>query len=372
MPVIPVEPHARTVNLQRMAIQEPNPVESRPHLPSLTSLRWFAATAVFLRHASIQAHIGTQGATGVSFFFILSGFVLAWSFRPHQSARHFFARRVARIYPSYAVVTLVVIPLYFVVGRLSGANEAVLGIFTLTLLQSWVPDPAVYFAGNSVSWSLADEAFFYVLFPALILGIGRISKRARGGGSLILLVAILAAVGIAVPAVLQPSGESGLAFWFIYINPSFRVVEFALGICLALLVRQGRLPRLPLGPCVALALAAYMLAGVVPMWAMWSATTLIPYSLLIVAAVQADLAGRTNAVLGSALLLRLGTWSYAFYLVHEAVITVIRSAGNKLGLPLPVAAVALSSYVIAIGASALVYIRIEQPGQRWLTRRLST
>lgn len=350
----------------------PKDIDTRPiHLPSLTSLRWFAATAVFLRHASIGAHLGPQGATGVSFFFILSGFVLTWSFRPRQSKRDFLVRRVARIYPSYAVVTLVVIPLYFLVGRFNDVGQAVRGLFTLTLLQSWIPDPEFYFAGNGVSWSLADEAFFYATFPALIVFVSSRTGRIGSQRRLLAGTVALLSIGVLVPVVLHPSGESGLGFWFIYINPAFRLVEFMVGICLALLVQRGGLPRLPLAPCALLAAAAYLAAGWVPLWAMWSATTLVPFSLLIVAAVQADIAGRTNSVLGNSALLKLGTWSFAFYLVHEAVITVLRSVANKTGLGVSVLVLAAASYLIGIALSAFVYLVVEQPGQRWFIRRTS-
>ena len=66
-------------------------------LDSLTSLRWFAASAVFLRHAGVQLGLGPQGATGVSFFFILSGFVLSRATSGPPDARAFYRRRAARI-----------------------------------------------------------------------------------------------------------------------------------------------------------------------------------------------------------------------------------------------------------------------------------
>jgi peptidoglycan/LPS O-acetylase OafA/YrhL len=71
-------------------------------LPSLTGLRAVAAAAVFGRHvwsrlahtalAPVADRVLRQGANGVSFFFVLSGFVLAWSFRPDDRARDWISQ----------------------------------------------------------------------------------------------------------------------------------------------------------------------------------------------------------------------------------------------------------------------------------------
>ncbi|MCU1641562.1 MAG: Acyltransferase MdmB, partial [Nocardia sp.] len=85
----------------------------RPPLPSLTGSRWWAAFAVFVLHAlvflpvypfqkselfrHIHEWVPMQlGAAGVTFFFVLSGFIIYWSFRPGMSARAFYRRRVLK------------------------------------------------------------------------------------------------------------------------------------------------------------------------------------------------------------------------------------------------------------------------------------
>ena len=80
-------------------------------LDALTSLRWFAAFAVLLRHvgqtnafpAFVTRHGLNQGVIGVSFFFVLSGFVLTWSRSDNDTSAAFYQRRFARLYPAYAV-----------------------------------------------------------------------------------------------------------------------------------------------------------------------------------------------------------------------------------------------------------------------------
>ena len=82
-------------------------------LPRLTALRAFAAVFVFSYHMQLfgvafNGHLPFDiGYSGVSFFFILSGFVLAWSTTPGLSPWTFYRRRLARIYPIYLVMLAV-------------------------------------------------------------------------------------------------------------------------------------------------------------------------------------------------------------------------------------------------------------------------
>ena len=76
------------------------------YLEGLTSLRFFAALAVVIHHTRnawantvVTDYIGQVGWLGVSFFFILSGFVLMWSYKPSLSFRDFIIRRLIRIWP---------------------------------------------------------------------------------------------------------------------------------------------------------------------------------------------------------------------------------------------------------------------------------
>ncbi|WP_052405520.1 acyltransferase family protein [Demequina mangrovi] len=79
-------------------------------LDGLTGLRWYAAFGVFAYHVSywflsvpgaegVRTVFDGMGALGVSFFFVLSGFVLTWAHQPTTSASTFYRRRIARIVP---------------------------------------------------------------------------------------------------------------------------------------------------------------------------------------------------------------------------------------------------------------------------------
>src|SRR5262245_14988195 len=72
---------------------------------SLTGLRWLAAFGVFLSHVNVFLPLPFTkglfglGVSGVTFFFVLSGFVLTWTMTRDDTAGYFFGRRFARIWP---------------------------------------------------------------------------------------------------------------------------------------------------------------------------------------------------------------------------------------------------------------------------------
>ena len=161
----------------------PTPTRRAP-LPGLTALRLFAATYVLLAHVDpwqqlpiAQVPLGfrllSAGVTGVSCFFILSGFILAYT---HQQVPHplrFFRARFARIYPLYVFALLLSLPSFL---RFMQTQSHAAGLLwaiplDLLLLQDWVP--AYAHSINSPAWTLSCEAFFYLLFPFLIEKVSR-------------------------------------------------------------------------------------------------------------------------------------------------------------------------------------------------------
>lgn len=336
----------------------------RSRLDSLTALRFVAAALVVGHHAwdwdrgdvpAMAEALFYQGPVGVSFFFVLSGFVLTWSRQDSDTPARFYRRRFARIYPAYLAVWLAAVAYRLLAG--DGFDPESLA--ALTLLQAWVPVEGIYFSGLAVFWTLSCEAFFYAVFPFLIGRLARSASATLGR----LLVALVAGHILIVIAVAASPIPQDVERWVTGFFPPFRLLEFVVGILLALLVRRGSWPRVPLGWAGVLLAGAYMVAGLVPFALMRTAITLVPLVLLIGAAAQRDLAG--GSPLAVRWLIRLGIWSYALYLVHPLVLTVCHSVVPMRGgaLSYADAAVCLG---LAVAASALLYGLVEAPAERWL------
>jgi len=336
---------------------------SRSRLDSLTGIRALAAFAVFAHHAHSAlisnpglGHLTRQGSSGVAFFFVLSGFVLTWSSRPDDTARSFYRRRVARILPLYLLAWWGGVALNLVTSESPLVNQ----LPALFGLQAWAPSDRVHFAGNAVLWSLSCEAFFYLCFPLVI---GRL-RGLRDRTATLLLGGVLGAA-IAWPVLLHPTTGSGVRYWLMYLFPPARFLEFVAGILLALLVSRGALSRIPLLPVSLLAAAVYLLAGWAPMYLQPVALMLLPWALVIVAAAQHDLAGGRPA---SRWLVRLGVWSYAFYLFHQLILKdfafVHRPGSTAMQLTC-----SLVLLLVAIALAGLLAERVEAPLERRLRGR---
>ena len=163
----------------------------------LTELRFFAAIIVVLHHMpnswphiSVVKTLAKYGWLSVDFFFILSGFVLMWSFRPHKAIGDFIRRRVVRIFPLHIICLAISLIAYVIIGNplagyVGSQSSTLLNIF---LLHDWiVGQPEIRQAWNGVSWALSCEFFFYLSAPLLFMClISKCSQR-----SLILLMGLL-------------------------------------------------------------------------------------------------------------------------------------------------------------------------------------
>ena len=339
-------------------------------LPSLTGLRWAAAFLVFGMHirnfgffgpgpaANVMATMFQAGGTGVSFFFILSGFVLMWSSRPKDTTLGFLRRRVARIYPVHLVCLLIALVLAATIGSemMPGAGPLVANVL---LLHSWSPDYNYYQSLDPVSWSLVCELLFYVSFPLF----GRLARHLQARGTMV-FAGVSALAVIAVPIAITAHPIS----WPIYFFPLARLGEFTLGIALARLVMLGRWRGPGLDVAIGVTLIGYFVVPALPNAFGNTFCTLLGFSLLIPAAATADLRG-THSVWRSPVMERLGEWSFSFYMVHVMVLSAAKTLlPGLLSLSAPVGlVVVLVLFAICLGLSWAMYTFVETPGRRLIT-----
>ncbi|MEE1822985.1 acyltransferase [Streptomyces sp. BE20] len=346
-------------------------------LPSLTGLRFWAALLVVVYHLArkvgevpVLGPLGWYGRSGVTFFFVLSGFVLAWTYDGVPTAPGRFARRrFARIWPLHALTTA----LSLGAGAALGAALPLAAVlWSLPLLHTWAP--GTVFGGNPAAWSLGAEAWFYLLFPFLL--------RALAGRRRLWtpLAALCAAAGPALwlAGPLLPA-DPAVRGWLLDYLPLTRTPQFVLGVVAGLAVRHGLLPRVPLAPAAAAVAGWHLL--LVPWhtaapdsvwWGPYSAAQLFPaplFAVLLTAAAQRDLgpAGGPRLLAGRTAV-RLGEWSYAWYLVHEIGIRCwLHAAGRPApGAVAATAAVWLLLAGVSLLAAGALYHGVERPCERLL------
>ncbi|HEY1488880.1 MAG TPA: acyltransferase, partial [Micromonosporaceae bacterium] len=346
-------------------------------LDSLTGMRFFAALAVVLIHVGGQfarapwlLTAESYGYIGVSFFFLLSGFVLTWS-SAHTPARRFWWLRFSRIWPATTVMAIVAFTVVAaweqIPGRLGKLSE-------LVLLQAWWPNQKVYYGGNGVSWSLSAEMFFYLLFPLVIIPLRRLRGRGLAITAVVTLAILYVTPGIATAAGMSPTTYSYVFFVF----PPYRFAEFLLGMLLARALLLG--VRIP-APSWIWGVGAVALGGVIwgltaytrtegigvqrPYVALW---VLPCFALMLAAGASRDVRAGVWW-LGSRPLLRLGEWSFALYLVHKPVFLLTNSWG-WWGLPRGLGSLeAFVVYIaVAVAVAAMLHYVVEKPIERALRR----
>ncbi|MEU5082058.1 MULTISPECIES: acyltransferase family protein [Streptomyces] len=361
------------------------PSGTRQKLPSLTGLRFYAAALVFCFHTSLTKMVdpfadrdfadgygllfGKAGWAGVSFFFILSGFVLAWSARPGERLGPFYRRRLLKIYPNHVVTWALTLLLFS--STVGGVSVWLPNLF---LVHSWIPRLDTFVSVNQPSWSLCSELLFYLLFPLL----WRWVKNLRSGrlwawfavtfAGLLLTQIVIDTLVPATPRLTEwPLSET--QWWLAYNIPPLRLFEFVLGMLMARILREGRWIGLGIAPALALTGAGYALALAVPWQYGLNVTLAVPLALLVTAVAAADVTGRPTGLRGRAMTL-LGEVSFAFYLVHYLVLLAVQDLldGRRFATPVALAVLAVA-FVVAQLLGWLLYAAVERPVmRRWAGR----
>ena len=173
------------------------------YFPNLDSLRFWAFFAVFISHAALflgyenqsiwftnfKTYILANGDIGVSFFFVLSGFLITYLLLKEQdengriSLKNFYLRRILRIWPVYFTTLIIG---FFILPPLV---HLAIGNQTLPFLSephlSELPKYFFFLANLSLAfhggasvptdilWSISVEEQFYLVWPLIIILVKR-------------------------------------------------------------------------------------------------------------------------------------------------------------------------------------------------------
>lgn len=345
-------------------------------LDSLTGLRWWAAFGVFLFHMTAFAPVPIFpifefGNYGVMFFFVLSGFVLTWSWKPELPVRAFYLRRIGRIWPAAMVALVFAIPVFYSFNPdpaqwwVKPVDVGVL-LLSVPLIQGWWLAPVILFSGNPAAWTLTCEFFFYSLHPV----VQRIFIRLSGLFVVLLLIAvILLPIAVKSFCTFGSTGEcSPLPL------PVERLPEFVLGMGIGILAKRGK--TLKFSPWIPIGLLGlfFLFQTTAPMLGFPPTTFIIPTTfaneitlilmvLIIATVAQSDIAGEKSRF-SSKWLVKLGEVSFTFYLVHATVMYLFIDVFGQLAVSwsnlLWYPTVLLAGLVLAFG----LHLWIEKPFEK--------
>jgi peptidoglycan/LPS O-acetylase OafA/YrhL len=367
-------------------------MQNKTRLDSLTSLRFFAAAMIVVHHSTSSGLFGFNDAQtqpsrleqGVSFFFVLSGFILAFVYPKLESwpeIRSFWVARIARVWPALAFT------FFLAFWLLSLDWNTPVAIANLAMVNAWIPLQNYYYSYNSPSWSISTEFFFYLAFPFLIYQ--RNKKRlAKLGMSFCLLLTIFFLSNLMQAKTLGDFDDYFAKTGLLYISPITRIFEFIFGMFVfsvwnknrhATSWTQTRATFYEIGSAICVVASIYLapLLGelmystfnekAASYWLTFGGST-FAFGLLIY--VMAKSKGLVSALLCHPILILLGEISFSLYLLHQIFLRYLHT--NFIAFP-AMTGVVLNAFfwLFLLLASYLTWIFVEMPFRQLIINQAS-
>jgi peptidoglycan/LPS O-acetylase OafA/YrhL/lysophospholipase L1-like esterase len=346
------------------------------YLPALDGLRAVAVTLVVAYHLDVEWARG--GFLGVDLFFVISGFLITTLLlREHDSTGRialgsFWTRRFRRLVPPLVVMTAATVAatrLYSLPEQWSSIRWDAAAAVGYVANWRFILDQQSYFEtllGPSPlrhTWSLAVEEQWYVLWPAVVLGLLLLS-RSTNWRHRIPMGAIVG--GTAASALLMAVLYDPVDPTRVYFGTDTRAQQLLVGAGLAWLSSRHRLPtaaRLGRSGSVAVivALAVFILiAATTSDESAWLYHGGFVAVSLLCAVIVWAVAGTDGPLtwLGARPLVWIGTRSYAIYLWHWPVIVFV---GAPMGLELSRVPLAALQVALSLVLAELSFRLVERP-----------
>ena len=377
-----------------------------PYLTTLTPLRGIAAIFVVLHHSDLffgsflpasLTHFFQNSWIWVDFFFILSGFILSYSYGSFfkkvitwTTYKKYLAARLARIYPLYLATWIwAFLVVRVIVSLAKGIDDSIAdilnvkaflpGVFFLQDLHLYKKSPL-----NFPAWSIAAEWWIYMLFPFLM----PFFSTANRAKMIFIFVAIVVSYGVMkfflAPQMLVASYDTPT----INMTADFDLFRCMAGFCTGMLlhvVYQKRIayPLFRQNWCFCLFASATI-------WAIHATVMdilivgLFPFVLLCAAYNTTGI----KKILDMKILQRLGDWSFSIYMVHGPIILMFFSysvyknstvfstvtsspSGGEINYAVSVK-FCVVLLVLTLLVASITYRFIELPARKYLKKRFAT
>ena len=322
------------------------------HRTGLDGLRGVAILLVLVGHS---LPTGMASATvGVSMFFVLSGFLITSLLWEERLARgrirlfRFYARRIRRLIPAFALVLFATLAAMALVGR--GPEGAFDGLAAASYVGNFVMADGQWLGPLSHTWSLAIEEQFYIAWPLLLLvGMRALRPIVLAG----LLVGCAIAIQVARPAALI----AGISDDRVSFATQFQADGLLLGCALAIVLhtRPLRMPILA-GPVALAILLAVEFVLPAPLYPAIGGSVAVLAATLLVATVATKTPGR-DPIFENPWLRRVGLISYGLYLWHYPVMWLLGFFDQR---PHPGLAALVIGIAVTVVAAVTSYLLVER------------
>ncbi len=351
-------------------------------IPQLTFTRFLASISIVILHyglftwpmnTSFFSHFNGELISAMSYFFLLSGFILVVSSAKDKSlpdeinSRYFWKKRAARILPVYLFALIIFFCINFKYDPSIPLKWQIQSYYhSIFLLQSWKYKMALDV--NYPAWSLSVEAFFYFIFPWVYSNLRNlVNKRLI----IISLVAWVLNTYIFI-SLLEDNAPANFAKFF----PLLHVATFVAGVCSGILFVRNYQWLLGKGKQYILAITGVV--GLVVLYTTYKDYDIYNYQhngllaplFVFVIYSLAIMKGVLIRILASKPFVFLGSISYSIYILQYPVLQICEKYIPYLK-GRETKDIFYVYFIILICCSAITYLFIEKPARVFLTKRKS-
>ena len=269
---------------------------------SIQYLRGIASVFVLTQHAihkseskyGIGSNAFSIGESGVDLFFIISGFIIAYTSNKHFDLGKFIYSRITRIIPMYWLVTSAALLALAVIPEAvnsSGGKPAILESYLL------LPSADSYLIKNG--WTLSYEMYFYFIFALTLL-----TTNDNSYNTTLFSILLLSALGLAI--------QGNLYFEY---ATNYILLEFVFGIII--FKYYEKIPKSACYALISTGITALLIVNIMQIELKRTIAYGVPWSILVMGLVSLDSKSNWKASNKFTYALKLlGDSSYSLYLVH--------------------------------------------------------
>lgn len=344
-------------------------------IQSFTSLRFLFILLIVLFHM-IGQRFEFGGDCGVTFFLMLSGFVLSYAYGQQIidgrfQTTLFIRKQLLKFYPLHLLMLVVMVLLEVRLERYYEWYQLLPSVF---LIQSWFPFDSIIQVANASSWFLCALMFAYAVFSLAF----RILHRVSPMSLLALIVVVLVAYGCIISIV--PLHKLN---YIVCLSPLLRVLDFCIGILIWRFCTSSygesfsqhlqtwapwQVTLLELLPVASVVVTYFVYGSISPRLRCVSLFWIVLPFLLFVYVKTDRLHGWVTWILHRPQLLWLGSISMEIFLTHWPIMRVFNSLLHTLGqydrLP-TVSVLMLTIVVMTLAAYAFQRFFVRPVQRKW-------